>query len=222
MKQSKNQPRLSLLSIIGKNITLSMKRKEPGVTEFVNMTIDRRVQSSRHVFTASATAVVPKEFIAPAKAVVPKEFIAPAKAVVPKQSSVAKALEVFPCYSLGRVYIHLDTNAQHSFQLHRAVLERQSTWFANEFARTGSIKEASRYRFFLTMSPKHKVALLVQTVIQLASLQNDVGLTIRRSMKSMPVYIHKSVQPFHLNSFQSLILQPEMAIRMKLRPSKSP
>ncbi|MCJ1388316.1 hypothetical protein MMC18_001162 [Xylographa bjoerkii] len=71
--------------------------------------------------------------------------------------------EAFPVFKSGRVVVHLRDDPKSEFQLHRAVLERDSSWFAGEFAKTGVIREGTRYRFTLNLPSGHNVPTLKQT-----------------------------------------------------------
>ncbi|MCJ1478605.1 hypothetical protein MMC13_007286 [Lambiella insularis] len=116
-----------------------MKRKQYEFIEVVNIGSRKRMQNA------------------------PQVSLAPSKAIMPKPPLVAEGSQVFPCYSAGRVFIHLDiTNARAGFQLHRAVLERQSSWFANEFQKSDSITDSIRFLFYLKTC-EHKPPLLVQS-----------------------------------------------------------
>ncbi|MCJ1383419.1 hypothetical protein MMC17_006533 [Xylographa soralifera] len=77
--------------------------------------------------------------------------------------TVIVAPEAFPVFRSGRVVIHLCDNPKSEFQLHRAVLERDSSWFAREFAKPSIVKDGTSHRFTLTQLPEHNLPFLMQT-----------------------------------------------------------
>ena len=79
--------------------------------------------------------------------------------------AVVVAAEAFPVFNSGRVVICLCANPKSEFRLHRAVLERDSSWFAREFAKPTIIKDGISHRFTLLQSAEHSLPLLMQTVI---------------------------------------------------------
>lgn len=73
-------------------------------------------------------------------------------------SSKANAAEIddFPCWAKGTVWIEVSQDPTHQYQLHKAVLERNSTWFAAELEKTifdpgvrrkSHLKDTVRYLF---------------------------------------------------------------------------
>lgn len=78
--------------------------------------------------------------------------------IIASSASSNAEIDGFPCWAKGTVLIEMHEDSKCQYQLHKAVLERNSTWFAAEFGKTifepgigrkGHLKESIRYLFRL-------------------------------------------------------------------------
>ena len=146
-----------------------MKRKELATSKASKMTAMKRGRSS----AASSKPAIkkkksPSNVSTPATGSLSQNTRCPRLACRTEMASEAipAIAEAFPYYKSGRALIHLRDNPKPEFQLHKAVLERNSSWFAGEFAKNKMVREGFGYRFTLNQPPGHNVPFLIQTVMQ--------------------------------------------------------
>lgn len=79
------------------------------------------------------------------------------RTIATSESSITE-IDDFPCWAKGTVLIEMPEASNRQYQLHKAVLERNSTWFAAELGKTilepgigrkGYLKDSIRYLFRL-------------------------------------------------------------------------
>lgn len=85
----------------------------------------------------------------------------------------SKAANGFPRWTKGTVWIHLSEDPRHQYQLHKAVLERTSTWFLEELRKNidhsakipvEAPSEGVKFQFVLEQVGDDGELVLVRTV----------------------------------------------------------
>ena len=153
-----------------------LKRKELSLGE-----ISTTTASKRHHGTVKPPEGLAAKQISPASAVTgsSEDLLAypsssQRSSAVPK-SLVATSPDIFPRFSAGTVTIHLSQELKSEYRLHRAVLDRNSAWFALKLKKPEGTRDSIGFRFTLAQ-PSGQVIfipLLVQTVIAIISSRVD-------------------------------------------------
>ncbi|MCJ1400015.1 hypothetical protein MMC11_003218 [Xylographa trunciseda] len=144
-----------------------MKRKDCAKSEASKMTATKRSRSSVKSTKPTVKSLKPKpasKVSTPTSGISPPIVISQHAGHRTQMDAEATSAtpEAFPCFKSGRVLVYLHDTSEADFQLHRAVLERDSSWFAGEFAKTGIAKEGTKYKCILTRKPGHDVPFLAQ------------------------------------------------------------
>lgn len=93
--------------------------------------------------------------------------------IITSPESSNAEIDDFPCWAKGTVWIEMPEDSNRQYQLHKAVLERNSTWFAAELAKTilepgvgwkGHLKNSIRYLFRLQIVEGVDEAVLSRVV----------------------------------------------------------
>ena len=109
--------------------------------------------------------------------------------IIASSESNDAEIDDFPHWAKGTVWVELSQDLNCHYQLHKAVLERNSTWFAEELGRTlvepgglrrSYLKEIVRYLFRLDPVDGSKEPLLRRTVSCYNYQRNPVTYAICR------------------------------------------
>jgi len=85
------------------------------------------------------------------------------------RSTMPTSPDMFPRFSAGTVNVQLSEEPNGQYQLHRAVLERSSTWFGRALQKNAETRESSNFRFILRQTPGQVIPMLFKMVIAMAS-----------------------------------------------------
>jgi len=91
--------------------------------------------------------------------------------------TMASSPDIFPRFSAGTVLIQLTNEPKDNYQLHRAVLDRNSTWFAHELKKNEGQRESVSFCFVLRRPPGQVIPVLYKMVIAISSSKSGNILT---------------------------------------------